>query len=323
MSNNTPILEVRDLNVEFKVMDGIVKAVNGLSFKAYDQEIIGVVGESGSGKSQTMLAVMGLLANNAKVSGSVKFMGQELIGMPARELNRIRGDKIGMIFQDPMTSLNPYLKISSQMTEVLMLHKGLSYKDALNQSVQMLEHVKIPEAKNRINLYPHEFSGGMRQRVMIAMTLLTRPKMLIADEPTTALDVTVQAQILQLLKELRKEMGMMIIFITHDMGVVANLCDRVNVMYGGWLMETASIIETFNNPMHPYTQALLSAIPSLDSEVDKLQTIPGEPPNLLNLPNGCPFQSRCERVTEVCKSSIPLNKINPRHVVKCTLYGNK
>lgn len=323
MSNNTPILEVRDLNVEFKVMDGIVKAVNGLSFKAYDQEIIGVVGESGSGKSQTMLAVMGLLANNAKVSGSVKFMGQELIGMPARELNKIRGDKIGMIFQDPMTSLNPYLKISSQMTEVLMLHKGLSYKDALNQSIQMLEHVKIPEAKNRINLYPHEFSGGMRQRVMIAMTLLTRPKMLIADEPTTALDVTVQAQILQLLKELRKEMGMTIIFITHDMGVVANLCDRVNVMYGGWLMETASILETFNNPMHPYTQALLSAIPSLDSEVDKLQTIPGEPPNLLNLPSGCPFQSRCDRVTEACKSSIPLNKINPRHVVKCTLYGNK
>ncbi len=323
MSNNTPILEVRDLNVEFKVMDGIVKAVNGLSFKAYDQEIIGVVGESGSGKSQTMLAVMGLLANNAKVSGSVKFMGQELIGMPARELNKIRGDKIGMIFQDPMTSLNPYLKISAQMTEVLMLHKGLSYKDALNQSIQMLEHVKIPEAKNRINLYPHEFSGGMRQRVMIAMTLLTRPKMLIADEPTTALDVTVQAQILQLLKELRKEMGMTIIFITHDMGVVANLCDRVNVMYGGWLMETASILETFNNPMHPYTKALLSAIPSLDSEVDKLQTIPGEPPNLLNLPSGCPFQSRCDKVTEACKSSIPLNKINPRHVVKCTLYGNK
>ena len=323
MSNNTPILEVRDLNVEFKVMDGIVKAVNGLSFKAYDQEIIGVVGESGSGKSQTMLAVMGLLANNAKVSGSVKFMGQELIGMSARELNKIRGDKIGMIFQDPMTSLNPYLKTSAQMTEVLMLHKGLNYKDALNQSIQMLEHVKIPEAKNRINLYPHEFSGGMRQRVMIAMTLLTRPKMLIADEPTTALDVTVQAQILQLLKELRKEMGMTIIFITHDMGVVANLCDRVNVMYGGWLMETASILETFNNPMHPYTKALLSAIPSLDSEVDKLQTIPGEPPNLLNLPSGCPFQSRCDKVTEACKSSIPLNKINPRHVVKCTLYGNK
>lgn len=322
MNSNNPVLEVRNLNVEFKVIDGIVKAVNGLSFKAYDQEIIGVVGESGSGKSQTMLAVMGLLANNAKVSGSVKFMGQELIGMSAKELNRIRGDKIGMIFQDPMTSLNPYLKISSQMTEVLILHKGLSYKDALNQSIQMLEHVKIPDAKNRINLYPHEFSGGMRQRVMIAMTLLTRPKMLIADEPTTALDVTVQAQILQLLKELRKEMGMTIIFITHDMGVVANLCDRVNVMYGGWLMETASIIETFNNPMHPYTQALLSAIPSLDAEVDKLHTIPGEPPNLLNLPSGCPFQSRCEKAIEKCQTIIPLHKINPRHVVKCTLYGN-
>ncbi len=322
MNSNNPVLEVRNLNVEFKVIDGIVKAVNGLSFKAYDQEIIGVVGESGSGKSQTMLAVMGLLANNAKVSGSVKFMGQELIGMSAKELNRIRGDKIGMIFQDPMTSLNPYLKISSQMTEVLMLHKGLSYKDALNQSIQMLEHVKIPDAKNRINLYPHEFSGGMRQRVMIAMTLLTRPKMLIADEPTTALDVTVQAQILQLLKELRKEMGMTIIFITHDMGVVANLCDRVNVMYGGWLMETASIIETFNNPMHPYTQALLSAIPSLDAEVDKLHTIPGEPPNLLNLPSGCPFQPRCEKAIEKCQTTIPLHKINPRHVVKCTLYGN-
>lgn len=322
MNSNNPVLEVRNLNVEFKVIDGIVKAVNGLSFKAYDQEIIGVVGESGSGKSQTMLAVMGLLANNAKVSGSVKFMGQELIGMSAKELNRIRGDKIGMIFQDPMTSLNPYLKISSQMTEVLILHKGLSYKDALNQSIQMLEHAKIPDAKNRINLYPHEFSGGMRQRVMIAMTLLTRPKMLIADEPTTALDVTVQAQILQLLKELRKEMGMTIIFITHDMGVVANLCDRVNVMYGGWLMETASIIETFNNPMHPYTQALLSAIPSLDAEVDKLHTIPGEPPNLLNLPSGCPFQSRCEKAIEKCQTTIPLHKINPRHVVKCTLYGN-
>lgn len=322
MNSNNPVLEVRNLNVEFKVIDGIVKAVNGLSFKAYDQEIIGVVGESGSGKSQTMLAVMGLLANNAKVSGSVKFMGQELIGMSAKELNRIRGDKIGMIFQDPMTSLNPYLKISSQMTEVLILHKGLSYKDALNQSIQMLEHVKIPDAKNRINLYPHEFSGGMRQRVMIAMTLLTRPKMLIADEPTTALDVTVQAQILQLLKELRKEMGMTIIFITHDMGVVANLCDRVNVMYGGWLMETASIIETFNKPMHPYTQALLSAIPSLDAEVDKLHTIPGEPPNLLNLPSGCPFQSRCEKAIEKCQTTIPLHKINPRHVVKCTLYGN-
>lgn len=318
IEKQTPILEIRDLTVEFKVMDGTVKAVNGLSFKAYDQEIIGVVGESGSGKSQTMLAIMGLLASNGKVTGSVKFMGQELVGMPVSKLNKIRGNQIGMIFQDPMTSLNPYLKISSQMTEVLMLHKGLSYKDSLNESIKMLEHVKIPDAKNRVHLYPHEFSGGMRQRVMIAMTLLTKPKILIADEPTTALDVTVQAQILQLLKELRKDLGMTIIFITHDMGVVANLCDRVNVMYGGWLMETASIISTFENPKHPYTQALLSAIPSLDTEVEVLKTIPGEPPNLLKLPQGCPFQGRCEKVTAKCTGHIPLQKIAPRHVAKCT-----
>ncbi len=318
ITKQNPILEVRDLNVEFKVLDGMVKAVNGLSFKVYDQEIIGVVGESGSGKSQTMLALMGLLASNGKVSGSVKFMGEELIGLPVARLNEIRGDKIGMIFQDPMTSLNPYLKISSQMTEVLMLHKGMSYKDALNASIKMLEHVKIPDAKNRIHLYPHEFSGGMRQRVMIAMTLLTKPKILIADEPTTALDVTVQAQILQLLKELRQEMGMSIIFITHDMGVVANICDRVNVMYGGWLMETATIVEAFENPRHPYTQALLSAIPSIDTEVDVLKTIPGEPPNLLKLPEGCPFQPRCEKATSACSEKIPLHRIGPRHVVKCT-----
>lgn len=205
------------------------------------------------------------------------------------------------------------------MTEVLIQHKKLSYKEALSESIKMLEKVKIPDAANRIHLYPHEFSGGMRQRVMIAMMLLTRPKLLIADEPTTALDVTVQAQILQLLKELRQEFSMSIIFITHDMGVVANLCDRVNVMYGGWLMETASIQEIFNNPKHPYTQALLDSIPSLDQEVEKLRTIPGEPPNLLQLPQGCPFQQRCNKVSESCKGKIPLQKINPRHVVKCTV----
>jgi oligopeptide transport system ATP-binding protein len=205
------------------------------------------------------------------------------------------------------------------MTEVLMLHKNMSYKDALAESIKMLDKVKIPDAANRIHLYPHEFSGGMRQRVMIAMMLLTRPKLLIADEPTTALDVTVQAQILDLLKELRKEMGMSIIFITHDMGVVANLCDRVNVMYGGWLMETASIQEIFNNPQHPYTKALLDSIPSIEHEVEKLRTIPGEPPNLLQLPQGCPFQARCNNVTNQCTSNVSLQRVNTRHVVKCTL----
>lgn len=314
----SPVLEVRDLTVEFKVQDGKVKAVNGLSFKIYDGEIVGIVGESGSGKSQTMLALMGLLASNGKVSGSVKFLGQELVGLSTSKLNKIRGDQIAMIFQDPMTSLNPYLKISSQMTEVLMLHKNMSQKEALAESIKMLEKVKIPDAANRIHLYPHEFSGGMRQRVMIAMMLLTRPKLLIADEPTTALDVTVQAQILELLKDLRKEFGMSIIFITHDMGVVANLCDRVNVMYGGWLMETASIEEVFSNPKHPYTKALLDSIPSIEHEVEKLRTIPGEPPNLLQLPDGCPFQARCNIATDVCRGSIPLQRVNPRHVVKCT-----
>jgi oligopeptide transport system ATP-binding protein len=303
--------------VEFKVQDGLVRAVNGLSFKVYDGDIIGIVGESGSGKSQSMLAIMGLLAGNGKISGSVKFMGQELVGISTAKLNKIRGDKMAMIFQDPMTSLNPYLKISSQMTEVLMLHKNMSYKDALAESIKMLDRVKIPDAKNRVHLYPHEFSGGMRQRVMIAMSLLTKPKLLIADEPTTALDVTVQAQILELLRDLRKEFGMTIIFITHDMGVVANLCDRVNVMYGGWLMETAEIQIIFKNPIHPYTQALLATIPSLDHDVDKLKTIPGEPPNLLQLPTGCPFQERCSQVSAACTENIPLRRVENRHVVKC------
>lgn len=317
--NKTPILDVKNLKVEFKVQDGKVKAVNGLSFKIYDGEIIGIVGESGSGKSQSMLAVMGLLAGNGTTTGSVKFMGNELIGLNPTKLNKIRGDQIAMIFQDPMTSLNPYLKISSQMTEVLMLHKKMSYKDALSESIKMLEKVKIPDAPNRIHLYPHEFSGGMRQRVMIAMMLLTRPKLLIADEPTTALDVTVQAQILGMLKELRHELGMSIIFITHDMGVVANLCDRVNVMYGGNLMEMANINEIFDNSQHPYTKALLNSIPSLEHEVEKLKTIPGEPPNLLQLPSGCPFQTRCEQASDKCKSDIPLQEIAHRHTVKCTL----
>lgn len=317
IEKQTPLLEVRNLTVEFKVQDGLVRAVNGLSFKVYDGDIIGIVGESGSGKSQSMLAIMGLLASNGKVSGSVKFMGQELVGISTAKLNKIRGDKMAMIFQDPMTSLNPYLKISSQMTEVLMLHKNMSYKEALAESIKMLDRVKIPDAKNRVHLYPHEFSGGMRQRVMIAMSLLTNPKLLIADEPTTALDVTVQAQILALLKDLRQEFGMTIIFITHDMGVVANLCDRVNVMYGGWLMETASIQVIFKQPAHPYTQALLATIPSLDHDVGKLKTIPGEPPNLLQLPAGCPFQERCSQVSVVCKETIPLRRVENRHVVKC------
>ena len=314
-----PLLQIKNLTVTFKVQDGTVKAVNGISFKVYNGEIVGIVGESGSGKSQSMLAIMGLLAQNGITHGSVVFNGTELIGLKDNALNKIRGNEIAMVFQDPMTSLNPYLKISAQMTEILILHKQISYKQALAKSIEMLEKVKIPDAKNRIHLYPHEFSGGMRQRVMIAMMLLTSPKLLIADEPTTALDVTVQAQILELLKELRKELGMAIVFITHDMGVVANLCDRVNVMYGGGLMETATIDQIFNSPAHPYTQALLNSIPSIDEEVEKLLTIAGEPPNLLQLPDGCPFQNRCSSFTQNCINNVSLRRISSRHVSKCTL----
>ena len=318
-----PILEVKDLTVNFKVLDGTVKAVDRISYSIERGEVLGIVGESGSGKSQSVLATMGLLANNSKVSGSIKFMNDELLNMPINKLNKIRGNKIAMIFQDPMTSLNPYLTIKSQMTEVLMLHKSMSYADSLKQAIEMLDFVRIPESKERIGLYPHEFSGGMRQRVMIAMSLLCKPELLIADEPTTALDVTVQAQILQILKDLQREFNMAVIMITHDMGVVANICDRVNVMYAGRLMETGSVDDVFYRPAHPYTQALLSSIPSLDTHVDRLSTIPGEPPNLMNLPTGCSFQNRCTKVHEDCKhEDIDVSSIGAGRLIKCNLVSS-
>lgn len=315
-----PILEVKDLNVQFKVMDGIVKAVDGVSFSLEKGEILGIVGESGSGKSQTVLAIMGLLANNASINGSIKFMGQELSQLSTAALNKIRGNKLAIIFQDPMTSLNPYLTIQSQMTEVLMLHKGMTKTEAIAESVKMLDFVKIPDAKNRIKLYPHEFSGGMRQRVMIAMALLCKPEFLIADEPTTALDVTVQAQILELIRDLKNEFNMAVIMITHDMGVVANVCDRVNVMYAGRLMESGSLDNIFYDAKHPYTQALLNSIPSLEHQVERLATIPGEPPNLMNLPKGCAFQNRCTKVHEACKNGEILEqRLGSNRFAKCNL----
>jgi oligopeptide transport system ATP-binding protein len=317
------ILSVEDLYVEFKTLDGIVHAVNGVSFNVSKGEVLGIVGESGSGKSQTVLSILGLLARNAKVKGRVNFLGQDLLTLKSAQLNKIRGNKLGIIFQDPMTSLNPYLKIKSQMTEVLMLHKGMSYSDSLKESIQMLDFVKIPEASHRINLYPHEFSGGMRQRVMIAMSLLCKPELLIADEPTTALDVTVQAQILAILRDLKREFNMSVIMITHDMGVVANFCDRVNVMYSGTLMESGSIDEIFYSPKHPYTQALLESIPRLDDNLQaRLTTIPGEPPNLHSIPQGCVFQERCTRVHEECKSGIikPIELAADR-VIRCNLVN--
>ncbi|EKO3927633.1 ABC transporter ATP-binding protein [Vibrio metschnikovii] len=299
------LLDVQDLRVEFSTRDGMVTAVNDLTFSLQQGETLGIVGESGSGKSQTVFALMGLLAKNGKISGSAKFEGREILNLPERELNKVRAEQIAMIFQDPMTSLNPYMKVSDQLMEVLMLHKSMSKAQAFEESVRMLDAVKIPEARNRITMYPHEFSGGMRQRVMIAMALLCRPKLLIADEPTTALDVTVQAQIMDLLNELKKEFNTAIIMITHDLGVVAGSCDKVLVMYAGRTMEYADVDDIFYNPSHPYSEGLLKAIPRLDTEGEILPTIPGNPPNLLRLPPGCPYQERCHRVTDRCKREAP------------------
>ncbi len=299
------LLDVQDLQVTFTTHDGKVTAVNNLNFSLAAGETLGLVGESGSGKSQTAFALMGLLAKNGSIAGTARFEGQDILGLPEAELNRIRAKKIAMIFQDPMTSLNPYMKVGSQLLEVLKLHKGLSKKDAFEEAVTMLDAVKMPEARKRMSMYPHEFSGGMRQRVMIAMALLCNPKLLIADEPTTALDVTVQAQIMDLLNELKKEFNTAIIMITHDLGVVAGICDKVLVMYAGRTMEYGTTNDVFYDPRHPYSEGLLKAIPRLDTEGEILPTIPGNPPNLLSLPQGCPFQDRCNYVHSQCREQAP------------------
>jgi oligopeptide transport system ATP-binding protein len=316
-----PLLEVRGLDTIFTTPDGPLRAAAGLSFAVAAGESVGVVGESGSGKTQAFLAIMGLLARNGRATGSVTFRGRELLGLPRRELNRLRGGDLAMIFQDPMTSLNPYLKVSRQLTEVLEVHRRLPRVAARRRAIEMLELVGIPDAGRRIDLYPHEFSGGMRQRVMIAMALLGEPVLLIADEPTTALDVTIQAQILELLKRLRTELGMAIVLITHDLGVVASLCERLLVMYAGRIVEGGPAELLFHHPQHPYTRGLLSSTPRLDDPLDvPLAPIEGQPPDLQRLADGCPFVARCPFAFARCHDEPPpLRPIGAGRLKACHL----
>jgi oligopeptide transport system ATP-binding protein len=301
-----PLLDVRDLQVRFATPEGEVAAVNEVSFAIEEGETLGVVGESGAGKSQVFMAIMGLLARNGRASGSVRFRGVEMLGLAPAALNALRGARLSMIFQDPMTSLNPYLTIERQLTEVLVTHRGMRRSEARDEAIAMLERVQIPEARRRIDLYPHEFSGGMRQRAMIAMALLCRPELLIADEPTTALDVTIQAQILELIRELTRTSRTAVALITHDLGVIAGLCDRVLVMYAGRIVEAGPVGDIFRRPQHPYTAGLLASMPRLDEdEAERLATIRGQPPNLQRLPPGCAFNDRCPRVFERCRVERP------------------
>ncbi len=303
------LLDVQNLTTRFQTHDGEVRAVNDVSFSIEPGECLGIVGESGSGKTQVFMSIMGLLAKNGATSGQVFFEEKQILGLSSAKLNTLRGVEFSMIFQDPMTSLNPYLRIAKQMTEVLVTHRGMDEVEAEKTSIELLDLVGIPQAEKRFRMYPHEFSGGMRQRVMIAMALLCQPKLLIADEPTTALDVTVQAQIIELLARLGRELNMATVLITHDLGVIAGLSDRVLVMYGGRIVEEAPVRELFHDPQHPYTRGLLDSMPRLDDlSSETLYTIPGQPPDLQALPAGCSFVPRCTYALEICRKEGPTLK---------------
>jgi len=322
------ILQVKDLKTYFKLDEGLLKAVDGVSFDLRRGETLGIVGESGSGKSVTNLAVMKLIPvpPGRIAGGEVLYKGKDILKMTDDEIRQIRGNKISMIFQDPMTSLNPFLRISTQMIETIVLHQKVSKQEARAKAIEMLKLAGIPAAEKRIDQYPHQFSGGMRQRVMIAMALSCNPEVLIADEPTTALDVTIQAQILDLIRDLSQRLGTAVILITHSLGVVAGMCDKINVMYAGRVVERGSTDDIFKDPKHPYTVGLIESVPRLDKEhkAQKLYSIPGQPPNVINLPDCCPFYPRCNKVMDICRTKYPPEKVlGPNRTVSCWLYGEE
>jgi len=328
MSINKPLLEVKNLKTYFYTEDGVVRAVDGVSFEVYPGEVLGLVGESGCGKSVTSLSIMRLISKPGRVdAGEILLDGQDLLRMPEEEMIKVRGNRISMIFQQPQTALNPVFKVGDQLAEVLNVHQDLGKEAGWKRAVQLLKMVGVPDPERRAEAYPHELSGGMAQRVMIAMALACVPELLIADEPTTALDVTIQAQILDLMRDLRREMGTSVILITHDLGVVAEMAERVAVMYAGEIVEQTDVNSLFDQPLHPYTQGLIGSIPVLGQIKERLDVIPGSVPNLVNLPQGCRFAPRCQARfkygLEICTEVKPeLDEVKQGHLVRCWLYSS-